>query len=321
MKVVILDAKTLGDDIDLSIFEQFGDLEVYPTTTPAQLYERIEDADIIITNKVVIDKDVINAARNLKLICVAATGYNNVDVAYAKEKGIAVTNVAGYSTESVVQTTFGMLFYLLMHLRYYDDYVKSGRYAYSDTFTHLGRPFWEINGKRWGIIGLGTIGRRVAQIAESFGCDVIYYSTSGIEREEKYPRYPLEELLRTSDIVSIHAPLNEKTKNLITIKELGMMKDTAILLNLGRGGIVNEKDLAIALDSDLIGGAGLDVLEKEPIDPDNPLLKIKNKEKLLITPHIAWTSIEARKRLVNEIVENIRAFINGAVRNRVDLLI
>ena len=321
MKVVILDAKTLGDDIDLSIFEQFGDLEVYPTTTPAQLYERIEDADIIITNKVVIDKDVINAARNLKLICVAATGYNNVDVAYAKEKGIAVTNVAGYSTESVVQTTFGMLFYLLMHLRYYDDYVKSGRYAYSDTFTHLGRPFWEINGKRWGIIGLGTIGRRVAQIAESFGCDVIYYSTSGIEREEKYPRYPLEELLRTSDIVSIHAPLNEKTKNLITIKELGTMKDTAILLNLGRGGIVNEKDLAIALDSDLIGGAGLDVLEKEPIDPDNPLLKIKNKEKLLITPHIAWTSIEARKRLVNEIVENIRAFINGAVRNRVDLLI
>ncbi|SNZ08528.1 glycerate dehydrogenase [Persephonella hydrogeniphila] len=320
MKIVILDAKTLGDDIDLSIFEQFGDVEIYPTTTPAQLYERIEDADIIITNKVVIDKDAINAARNLKLICVAATGYNNVDVLYAKEKGIAVTNVAGYSTESVVQTTFGMLFYLLMHLRYYDEYVKSGQYAYSDIFTHLGKPFWEINGKRWGIIGLGTIGRRVAQVAESFGCDVIYYSTSGVEREEKYPRYPLDELLKTSDIVSIHAPLNEKTKNLITIKELGMMKDTAILLNLGRGGIVNEKDLAIALDSDLIGGAGLDVLEKEPIDPDNPLLKIQNKEKLLITPHIAWTSIEARRRLVNEIVENIRAFINGAIRNRVDLL-
>ena len=321
MKIVFLDAKTLGDDIQLGIFEQFGDLEIYPTTEPSQLFERVQYADIIITNKVVIDKEAINSARNLKLICVAATGYNNVDVYYAKEKGIAVTNVAGYSTESVVQTTFGMLFYLLMHLRYYDDYVKSGEYAMSDIFTHLGRPFWEIHGKRWGIIGLGTIGRRVAQVAESFGCDVIYYSTSGIEREEKYPKYPLDELLKTSDIVSIHAPLNEKTKNLITIRELGMMKKHALLLNLGRGGIVNEKDLAIALDSDLIGGAGLDVLEKEPIDPDNPLLKIKNKEKLLITPHIAWTSIEARKRLVNEIVENIRAFLNGSIRNRVDLTI
>lgn len=321
MKVVILDAKTLGDDIELGIFQQFGDLEVYPTTDPSQLFERIQDADIIITNKVVIDREAINAARNLKLICVAATGYNNVDVLYAKEKGIAVTNVAGYSTESVVQTTFGMLFYLLMHLRYYDDYVKSGKYAMSDIFTHLGKPFWEINGKRWGIIGLGTIGRRVAQVAESFGCDVIYYSTSGIEREEKYPKYPLDELLKTSDIISIHAPLNEKTKNLITIKELGMMKKHALLLNLGRGGIVSERDLAVALDSDLIGGAGLDVLEKEPIDPNNPLLKIKNKEKLLITPHIAWTSIEARKKLVNEIVENIKAFLNGAIRNRVDITI
>ena len=321
MKVVILDAKTLGDDIELGIFQQFGDLEVYPTTDPSQLFERIQDADIIITNKVVIDREAINATRNLKLICVAATGYNNVDVLYAKEKGIAVTNVAGYSTESVVQTTFGMLFYLLMHLRYYDDYVKSGEYAMSDIFTHLGRPFWEIHGKRWGIIGLGTIGRRVAQVAESFGCDVIYYSTSGIEREEKYPKYPLDELLKTSDIISIHAPLNEKTKNLITIKELGMMKNHALLLNLGRGGIVSERDLAVALDSDLIGGAGLDVLEKEPIDPNNPLLKIKNKEKLLITPHIAWTSIEARKKLVNEIVENIKAFLNGAIRNRVDITI
>ncbi len=321
MKVVILDAKTLGDDIQLGIFEQFGDLEIYPTTDPTNLFERIQDADIIITNKVIIDREAMNTARNLKLICVAATGYNNVDVVYAKEKGIAVTNVAGYSTESVVQTTFGMLFYLLMHLRYYDDYVKSGDYAMSDIFTHLGRPFWEIHGKRWGIIGLGNIGRRVAQIAENFGCDVIYYSTSGLEREEKYPRYPLDELLKTSDIVSIHAPLNEKTKNLITIKELGMMKKNAILLNLGRGGIVNEKDLAIALDSDLIGGAGLDVLEKEPIDPENPLLKVKNREKLLITPHIAWTSVEARKRLINEIAENIRAFLNGAVRNRVDLTV
>jgi len=320
MKVAILDAKTLGDDIDLSIFEQFGSVEIYPTTSPTELYERIKDVDIIITNKVVINKDAMDSAQNLKLICVAATGYNNVDLLYAREKGIAITNVAGYSTESVVQTTFGMLFYLLIQLKYYDDYVKSGRYAESDIFTHLGRPFWEIRGKRWGIIGLGTIGRRVAEIAEGFGAEVVYYSTSGIEREEKYPRYTLQEVLRTSDIVSIHAPLNEKTKNLITMNELSLMKPHAILLNLGRGGIVNEKELAVALDKGIIGGAGLDVLEREPINPDNPLLYIKNKDRLFITPHIAWTSIEARKRLVSEIVENIRAFLDGEIRNRIDLM-
>lgn len=210
-----------------------------------------------------------------------------------------------------------MLFYLLEHLRYYDKYVKSGEYSKSDIFTHLGKPFWEIHGKKWGIIGLGTIGRRIAEVAESFGAKVSYYSTSGIDRKEKYPRKSLEQLLSESDIVSIHAPLNEKTKGLIGYDQLKLMKKNAILLNLGRGGIVVEEDLAKALDENLIGGAGLDVLEKEPIDENNPLLKIKNKEKLLITPHIAWTSIEARQRLVNEIVENIKAFLEGIDRNRV----
>ncbi|WP_457641920.1 D-2-hydroxyacid dehydrogenase [Persephonella sp.] len=319
MKIVFLDVKTVGNDVDLSIFEVFGDFIAYPTTKASEVFDRIYDADIVITNKVVIDKKVIDYAKNLKLICVAATGTNNVDILYAKEKGIAVTNVAGYSTESVVQHTFAMLFYLLEHLKYYDDYVKSGLYAKSEIFTHLGKPFWEIKGKRWGIIGLGTIGRRVAEIAKSFGCDVIYTSTSGVKRKEKYPEYPLDELLRTSDIVSIHAPLNDKTKNLITYEKLKLMKSSAILLNLGRGGIVNEKDLAKALDENLIAAAGLDVLEKEPMDPYNPLLEIKNKDKLFITPHIAWTSIEARERLINEIAENIKAFLNGEIRNRVDL--
>ena len=319
MKIVFLDAKTVGDDIDLSIFEEFGEFIAYPTTKREETVERIKDADIVITNKVVLDKDILEKADKLKLICVAATGYNNIDIETAKKKGIAVTNVAGYSTESVVQHTFAMLFYLLEHLRYYDDYVKSGEYAKSDIFTHLGRPFWEVHGKTWGIIGLGTIGRRVAEVAESFGANVIYASTSGVDRKEKYPRYDLDELLQTSDIVSIHAPLNKNTENLITYDKLKLMKKHAILLNLGRGKIVNEADLAKALDEDLIGGAGLDVLEQEPINADNPLLKIKNKEKLLITPHIAWTSIEARKRLIKEIAENIRAFLNGEIRNRVDL--
>jgi len=317
LKIAILDAKTLGSDVDLSIFNQFGDVEIYQTTKPEETLERVKDKEIVITNKVVIDKNIMDSSPNLKLICVAATGVNNIDVEYAKQKGIQVRNVAGYSTESVVQHTFAMLFYLLESLRYYDEYVKSGEYAKNDIFTHLGRPFWEIKGKTWGIIGLGTIGRRVAEVATAFGADVIYYSTSGVDRPEKYQRVSLEELLKSSDIVSIHAPLNEKTKGLIGYEQLKLMKPSAILLNLGRGGIVIEKDLAKALDEGLIAGAGLDVLEKEPINEDNPLLKVKNKEKLFITPHIAWTSVEARKTLINEIAENIKAFLEGKDRNTV----
>ncbi|HEV09009.1 MAG: D-2-hydroxyacid dehydrogenase [Sulfurihydrogenibium sp.] len=318
MKLAILDAATLGEDVNLDIFKDFGYLEIYPiTATKEETIERVKDKNIIITNKVVIDKDVMDNAPNLKLICVAATGYNNIDINYAKQKGIAVTNVAGYSTNSVVQHTFAMLFYLLESLRYYDDYVKSGEYSKSPIFTHIGRPFWEISGKTWGIIGLGTIGKKVAQVAESFGCDVIYYSTSGKNLSQSYPHKALDELLSVSDIVSIHAPLNENTKNLITYDKIKLMKKTAILLNLGRGGIVNEKDLAKAIDEGLIAAAGLDVLEKEPISPDNPLLSIKNKDRLLITPHIAWTSLEARQTLVKEIYLNIEAFIRGKQRNRV----
>jgi len=317
MKIVFLDAKTVGNDVDLSVFKQFGEFIFYETTDESQVLERTKDADIIITNKVVINKKVIDNAENLKLICEAATGYNNIDVNYAKEKGVQVRNVAGYSTESVVQHTFAMLFYLLEQLKYYDEYVKSGNYTKSDIFTHIGKPFYEINGKIWGIIGLGTIGRRVAQIAETFGARVIYYSTSGIERKENYKRVSLEELLKMSDIVSIHAPLNEKTKGLIKYDQLKLMKRKAILLNLGRGGIIDEQDLAKALDEDLIYGVCLDVLEKEPIDKDNPLLKVKNKDKLFITPHIAWTSIEARQKLINEIAKNIKTFLEGKDRNRI----
>jgi glycerate dehydrogenase len=317
MNIVFLDAKTVGNDVDLSPIKNLGNLKIYDTTNNNQVIDRIKDADIIITNKVVIDKNVIDCAKNLKLICEAATGYNNIDINYAKEKGIQVRNVPAYSTESVVQHTFAMLFYLLENLKYYDEYVKSGEYAKNDIFTHIGKPFWQINGKKWGIIGLGTIGRRVAEVAESFGCEVLYYSTSGVERKEKYKRVELDELLKTSDIISIHAPLNEKTKGLIKYKEFKIMKKRAILLNLGRGGIVDENDLAKALDEELIYGACLDVLEKEPINEDNPLLKIKNKEKLLITPHIAWTSIEARQKLINEIAENIKSFLEGKDRNRI----
>lgn len=318
MKIAILDALTLGTDVNLEIFRDFGYVEIYETTNSKQeTIERVKDKTVIITNKVIIDKEVMDNAPYLKLVCVAATGYNNVDVDYAKKRKIAITNVAGYSTNSVVQHTFAMLFYLLEHLKYYDEYVKSGEYAKSPIFTNIDKPFWEISGKVWGIIGLGTIGKKVAQVAESFGCDVVYYSTSGKNFHPNYTHKGLDELLSMSDIVSIHAPLNQNTKNLITYDKLKLMKSSAILLNLGRGGIVDESDLAKALDEGLIAAAGLDVLLKEPIDPNNPLLKIKNKERLLITPHIAWTSIEARNKLVKEIYLNIESFLRGKERNRV----
>ena len=316
-KICILDARTLGEDVDLSAFRKFGEVVVYDTTAPEKVVERIKDCEIIITNKVVLDRSNLPYASQVKLICVAATGTNNIDLDYARGKSITVTNVAGYSTHSVVQHTFAMLFYLLESPAYYDSYVKSGQYAESEIFTHLGRPFWELYGKTWGIIGLGTIGRAVAGVAREFGCQVIYYSTSGENRNPDYTRADLEELLQRADVLSIHAPLNERTLNLLYYERLQLMKPHAILLNLGRGGIVNEADLARILEEGVIGGAALDVLEREPIDSKNPLLKIKEPNRLFITPHIAWASREARNTLVREIANNIEGFLKGMPRNTV----
>ena len=309
MQIVVLDAKTLGD-VDLRALERFGEVSIYPTTASNERFERIEDADIVITNKVVMDRAAIDAAPRLKLICVAATGMNNIDLDYAASRGIAVKNVAGYSTESVVQHTFAMAFYLIEQMRYYDDFVKSGNWSASRLFTCIDRPFFEIAGKRWGIVGLGTIGKRVAQVAQSFGAEVVYHSTSGQNLDAPCPHLPLHELLKTSHIISIHAPLSDKTRNLIGKEELGLLREGAVLLNLGRGGIVDEEALANVLDTKRIY-AGLDVTATEPLPSDSPLLHIAHKERLLITPHIAWTSIEARKRLVEGIVKNIEEFLAG----------
>ncbi|MCY6371686.1 D-2-hydroxyacid dehydrogenase [Clostridium ganghwense] len=321
MKIVILDRKTLGNDIDLKLFEKFGEVEIYDVTEKEKVANRIKDKDIIITNKVVLNEENLKHASNVKLICIAATGTNNVDLEYATARNIAVTNVAGYSTNSVIQHTFAMVLYLLEHLNYYDEYTKSGEYCKSDVFTHFSKPFWELSGKTWGIIGLGEIGGGVAKIAESFGCSVIYYSTSGKNNSSNYKRKELDDLLMSSDVVSIHCPLNEKTENLITLNQLKRMKESAILINVGRGKIVNEADLAKALDEHIIAGAALDVISREPINEDNPLLNIKNKERLLITPHIAWASVEARTKLVNEIVLNIEAFLNEEKRNILNMSI
>jgi len=308
MKIVLLDAKTLGVDIDIQPIKTFGTLTIFETTNKNQTLDRIKDADIIITNKVVIDKNIMTQCENLKLICVAATGMNNIDLVAAKEFGIEVKNVSGYSTTSVVQHTFALAFYLLEQLNYYDDAVKSKKWSASNLFTDLTYSFSEIKGKKWGIIGLGSIGKEVAKIASAFEADVSYYSTSGTKHSSDYPHSELNELLSNCDIISIHSPPNETTANLINGSNLPLLKDGALLLNLGRGGIVNEGDLAIAIDSQNIL-AGLDVTKIEPIEPDNPLLCVKNKNRLLITPHIAWASREARVKLVEGIVRNIEEFL------------
>ena len=308
MKIVFLDAKTIGDDMDLSGFARFGQVERYDFSSETEARERLTDADIAILNKVPINEQTIGAARKLKLVCVTATGTDNLDKDYLQQRGIVWKNVAGYSTETVAQHTFAMLFYLAEKLRYYDEYVKSEAYVGDEMFTHFENLFHEIAGKTWGIIGMGTIGRRVAELARLFGCRVIYYSTLGKNNQQDYPRVELHELLAESDIVSVHAPLNDNTRGLMNADAFSRMKQTSIFLNLGRGPIVVEEDLKNALQAGEIGAAGLDVLTKEPMDVKNPLREIKDSERLLITPHIAWASVEARIRLMKIIETQVEEF-------------
>jgi glycerate dehydrogenase len=257
----------------------------------------------------VLDRFILENCPNVKLICVAATGLNNVDLKAAEERGITVKNVSDYSSNSVAQLTFALLLQLINQVSYFDNYVKQGGYARSNIFTHLQPPYWEINGKQFGIIGLGNIGRQVARIASAFGSRVVYYSASGKNNNPDYQRLELKDFLATSDIISIHAPLNEYTRNLINYERLQQMKRSAVLVNVGRGGIVNEADLARALNENLLAGAGIDVFETEPIKADNPLLQIKEPAKLVLTPHIAWASLEARTLLLDKVQQNIQEFL------------
>ncbi len=308
MKIVFLDANTIGNDIDLSKFNKLGEFVVYGFSNHEDITQRVKDADVIITNKMQINKDTIGQATNLKLVCVTATGVDNLDLPYLDERGIAYRNVAGYSTDSVAQHTFAMLFYLLQSLSYYDDYVKSGKYVNDSCFTHFDRKFHQLNGLTYGIIGLGAIGRKVAGIATAFGAKVIYYSPSKKEPQKGYTQVDLDTLLTDSDIISLHSPLNEFTKGIINKNTLKKMKNTGILLNLARGGLMVEKDLLWALEQAEIKAAGLDVLSFEPMKEDNPLRKIQDSTKLLITPHIGWASYESRKLLMDSVYENIEKF-------------
>lgn len=311
MKIVFLDAKTIGEDIDLSGFDVLGEVVKYGFSTAEEARERSKDADVLILNKVQVNQKTIDEADHLKLVCVTATGTNNLDKEYLDKRGIAWRNVAGYSTESVAQHTFAMLFYLLEKLPYYDNYVKSEKYVNDVSFTHFAKAFHELSGMTYGIIGLGNIGRRVADIAKAFGCRVIYYSTSGRNSQPGYERVSFDELLEQSDIVSIHAPLDENTLGLMNKEAFAKMKKSAILLNVGRGPIINEADLAEALNNKTIAAAGLDVLSVEPMQEDNPLRGIKDSERLLITPHIAWAGVEARNRLMGIILGQIKEFFKA----------
>jgi len=318
MKLVLLDTDTLGYDLDFKVFERYGKVECYAYSSPEEVVERSKDATICISNKVQYTKEIIDELPKLKLICLTSTGTNTADLGYCHEKGINVCNVVNYSTESVVQLTFSMIFYLLAPLKFYDDYTKNGSYVNDVNFSHYTHTWSELSNKTIGIVGLGTIGKRVADVARAFGAKVIYYSTSGKNKNDDYDQVDFESLLSRSDIISIHAPLTKESNNLFNINVMKKMKKSSILVNMGRGPIVNEEDLIVALNEGYISRAGLDVLAKEPMTENHPLSKLHDKDKLYITPHVGWASVEARNRMIDEVLRNISSFVEGDRRNVVN---
>ncbi|MGM9756602.1 MAG: NAD(P)-dependent oxidoreductase [Candidatus Cryptobacteroides sp.] len=306
MKIVYLDSATVGET-PMDCIAELGELVCWPESTPEEALERVRDCNVLIVNKVLVTRALLDAAPELRLVCEAATGVNNIDLEACRERNIPVRNVAGYSTDSVVQTTFMHILSLMGNAPYFDNTVKDGTYSKGTLFTDVSRPYIEMKGKRIGIVGMGAIGTGVARVAEAFGMEVVYYSTSGTGHCKEWPSISLGELMRTSDVISIHAPYNERTAGLIGAGELAMMKPSAIIVNMGRGGIVDEAALAEVIDNDLIGGAALDVFTKEPLPGDSPLLRTRHPEKLRFTPHTAWASTEALTRLVNCIADNIRS--------------
>jgi len=319
MKIVMLDRNSIGMDINVELFKKLGEFKEYNTADLETTKEYIKDADVLVFNKTVMNENLLKDASNVKLLCVTATGYDNIDIPYAKSRGIAACNIKDYSTPAVVQHTFALALSVLEKIRYYDEYVTSGKYSEQLGFSHFEEKYFELKGKTWGIVGLGNIGRGVAKVAEAFGCKVIFYSASGNNNTTEYERVDFDTLLRESDILSLHCPLTDKTRNLMNLEAFKKMKPSAVLVNVARGPVINDADLCQALKEGMIAGAGLDVLSKEPMEKTNPLTEIMGTNKLLITPHMAWASVEARTRCMEEVYKNIEAFCNGEVRNRLDL--
>lgn len=319
VKIVILERNSVGVDTPVDCFEELGEVTCYPNTTTAEeVRERTKDADIIVANKAHLNEESLRESPNVKLICEFATGFDNCDLAYCNSRGIKVANVADYCTDMVAQHTFTLMLTLLQKLPHYDEYVKSGAYAAQDRFSNFDEPFTELAGKTWGIVGMGHIGKKVAQIATAFGCRVIFHSVTGKSTVTEYEQVDKDTLLRESDFLSLHCPLSDLTRDFIDKEALRKMKKTAVLVNVARGPVVNNTDLHDALMNGEIMAAGLDVLEKEPLQLSNPLSKIKDSNRLIITPHLAWASVEARFRCVNEAYLNAKAFLNGEPRNIVN---
>lgn len=317
--IVILERNSVGLDVDVSCFEQIGAVTCYPNTvTVEEVRERTKEADIVIANKAPMNRETLQNSPNVKLICEFATGFDNCDLVYCKERGIKVANVVNYSTDMVAQHTFALALFVMEKLAHYDTYVKSGEYSAQDRFSNFDLPFTELSGKTWGIVGMGNIGKKVAEIAKAFGCRVIFYSITGKSTVTEYEQVDKDTLLAESDVLSLHCPLSDLSRNFIDRAALKKMKKTAVLINVARGPVVNNPDLYEALCNEEIAAAGLDVLEKEPLELSNPLSQLKDSTRLIITPHMAWASVEARTRCVQEAFENAKAFLRGESRNVVN---
>ena len=318
MKIVVLERNSAGIDIEMD-YSDLGEVTYYPNTvTREDVAERIKDADIVVANKSPFCEETLREASHLKLICELATGFDNCDLEYCKARGIQVRNVVDYSTAMVAQHTFALALSLIGKLPHYDRYVKSGAYGDQDRFSNFDVPFYELDGKVWGIVGMGNIGKRVARTAKAFGCKVIFYSASGKSTCTDYERVNLDTLLEKSDVLSLHCPLTDRTRHLIDEQAFRKMKSTAVLVNVARGAVVDNQALYTALKENWIAAAGLDVLEQEPISEDNPLRLLQDSNQIIITPHLAWASVEARTRCVDEVRKNIEAFQRGETRNIVN---
>ncbi len=316
MRIVILERNSVGHDVDMSCFEELGTVTYYDnTTTPEEVGERVRDAEAVIANKAPMTRTALEGAANLKFIGILATGYDNCDLAFCRDRGIRVTNVVNYSTAMVAQHTVTLALALAGKIVHYDRYVKSSAYSAQNSFSNFDEAFRELDGKTWGIVGMGNIGSRVAKIAEALGCRIITHSLTGRGRQTEYKQVDKDALLSESDILSLHCPLSDLSRNFIDAAALVKMKPTAILINVARGPVVNNADLYAALEKGEIAAAGLDVLEKEPLEPSNPLSQVQDSSRLIITPHLAWASVESRQRCVEGVYQNLAAYLRGEERN------
>ncbi len=314
MKISVLDASTLGDDLDLSVFKSLGEVSIYAKTLPGDLEAHTKGADVLVLNKIKINEDTLPNPSGIKLICITATGYDNVSTDYCQKHGIALCNIKGYSSPSVAQLTIAMALNLMCHLPEYTRFVENGSYTKSGIQNALTPVYHELTGKKWGLVGCGSIGSAVASVAKAFGCQVMVYKKTP---HSEYENTDIDTLLKECDIISVHTPLNKETENLINRERIFSMKKNAILINVARGGVCDEKALCDAVKEGAVGGIGIDVYTAEPFCETHPYNEIMHLDNVCLTPHMAWGSYESRTRCIDEVMLNIKAFSEGNKRNRI----